>query len=86
VYLWSRWVCNPVALRSAFHNVALLFSFADFCAAESLTPAEAIDRYLATSGDRQSGYSDADQKTGKLERLSETFVAGFSPGRGRKIQ
>jgi len=59
VYLWSRWICNPVALKNAFHNVVLLFMFADFCVAESLTPAEALDRDLATSGDRQSGYSDA---------------------------
>jgi hypothetical protein len=64
-YLWSRWICNPVALRSAFHNVALLVTFADVCAAESLTPPEALDRYLATSGDKQSGYSGAAQKTGE---------------------
>ena len=80
VYLWSRWICNPVALRSAVHNVVLLFTFADFCGAEFLIPAEALDRYLATSGDRQSGY------TGNPERVSETFVASFSPGRGRKPQ
>jgi hypothetical protein len=37
---------GSIALRSTFHNIVLLFTFADFCAAKSLTPAEALDRYL----------------------------------------
>jgi hypothetical protein len=59
VYFWSHWFCTPVAMRSALNSIVLLFMLAAFCPAESLTPAGALDRYLATSGNRQSECSDA---------------------------
>jgi hypothetical protein len=39
-------------------KLALLLLFAGFCSGQSLTPDEAIDRYLTVSRDRQPGCSD----------------------------
>lgn len=41
-----------------FEKVALVLLLAGFCPAQSLTPAEALDRYLARSRDRQPGCSN----------------------------
>lgn len=41
-----------------FKTVALALLFSEFCLAQSLTPPEALDRYLTGSRDRQPGCSD----------------------------
>jgi hypothetical protein len=41
-----------------FRRLALQLLFAGFCSGQSLTPDQAIDRYLAGSRDRQPGCSD----------------------------
>jgi hypothetical protein len=46
------------ATRHVFEKAALAFLFPAFCSAQSLAPAEALDRYLARSRDRQPGCSD----------------------------
>jgi hypothetical protein len=44
--------------QTFFRNVALLLLFVGFCSGQSLTPDEAIERYLAGSRERQPGCSD----------------------------
>jgi len=44
--------------QTFFRKLALLLLFAGVCSAQSLTPDETIDRYLAGSRDRQPGCSD----------------------------
>ena len=44
--------------QTFFRNVAFLLLFMGFCSGQSLTPDEAIDRYLTGSRDRQPGCSD----------------------------
>src|SRR5258706_12291672 len=44
--------------QTFFRKVALLLLFVGFCSGQSLTPNEAIDRYLTGSRDRQPGCSD----------------------------
>ena len=41
-----------------FRNFALLILLAEFCSSQSLTPNEAVDRYLTVSRDPQPGCSD----------------------------
>ena len=45
-------------MSHVFEKVALVLLLAGFCPAQSLTPPEALDRYLATSLDRQPGCPD----------------------------
>jgi hypothetical protein len=45
-------------MSDMFWKLALLLLFAGFCSGQSLTPDEAIDRYLTGSRDRQPGRSD----------------------------
>src|SRR5258708_1260231 len=63
------WIVEPRSIRrhlpaivngrqTFFRKLALLLLFAGFCSAQSLTPDEAIDRYLTGSRDRQPGCSD----------------------------
>lgn len=47
-----------MTMSHIFEMVALVFLFPGFCPAQSFTPSEALDRYLARSLDRQSGCSD----------------------------
>jgi hypothetical protein len=44
--------------QTFFWKVALLLLFAGFCSSQSLTPDQAVDRYLAGSRERQPGCSD----------------------------
>ncbi len=63
------WIVEPRSIRrhlpavvngrqTFFRKLALLLLLVGFCSAQSLTPDEAIDRYLAGSRDRQPGCSD----------------------------
>src|SRR6266436_2632871 len=63
------WIVKPRSIRpnlpavvngrqTFFRKVALLLLFVGFCSGQSLTPDEAIDRYLTGSRDRQPGCSD----------------------------
>jgi hypothetical protein len=45
-------------MSEIFRKLALPLLFAGLCSAQSLTPGEAIDRYLTGSGERQPGCSD----------------------------
>ena len=45
-------------MSDMFRKLALLLMFAGFCSGQSLTPDEAIDRYLTRSRDSQLGCSD----------------------------
>jgi hypothetical protein len=45
-------------MRDKFRRLALPLLFAGFCSGHSLTPDQAIDRYLTGSRDRQPGCSD----------------------------
>src|SRR6266436_10318667 len=47
-----------MAMCDIFRKFALLLLFAGFCSGQSLTPDEAIDRYLTGSRERQLGCSD----------------------------
>src|SRR5258708_35613743 len=55
-----RSICRdlPAAMRDIFRKLALPLLFAGFCSGQSLTPDEAIDRYLTGSSGRQPGCSD----------------------------
>src|SRR5258708_38479270 len=55
-----RWTHRPgaTAMSDMFRKLALLLLFAGFCSGQSLTPDEAIDRYLTGSRERQPGCSD----------------------------
>lgn len=57
--LWSQWIRDPVAIRSAFNSLVLLLMFVAFCPAESLTPVEALDRYMTASSGTQSVCADS---------------------------
>jgi len=56
--MWSYWVRDPVAIKSAFNSLVLFLMFAAFCPAESLTPAEALDRYVTASSGTQPVCAD----------------------------
>src|SRR5712671_3227488 len=45
-------------MSEMFRRLALLLLFAGFCSGQSLTPDQAINRYLTGSRDRQPGCSD----------------------------
>jgi hypothetical protein len=49
---------KAIAISTLFRTLALALLFAGFCSAQSLTPDEAMDRYLTESRERQSGWSD----------------------------
>ena len=60
VYITHRWARCPaaIAMSDMFRKLALLILFARFCPGQSLTPDQAIDRYLAASRACQPGCSD----------------------------
>jgi tetratricopeptide (TPR) repeat protein len=60
VYIRRHWTHRPgaIAMSDTFRKLALLILFAGFCSGQSLTPDQAIDRYLTGSRDRQPGCSD----------------------------
>jgi hypothetical protein len=60
-YVWSHRILRPatIAMRQIFENVALIILLPGCCSAQSLTPAEALDRHLARPLDHQTGCSDS---------------------------
>jgi hypothetical protein len=70
-------------MRDLFRKLALLLLFAGFCFGQSLTPDEAIDRYLTGSRDLQSGCSDwvfaiqIDAVMPNLNRTGQTVYRGL---------